>query len=51
MPFDGHVASEVSEGSGHIGDKFNVIPGLVIARKVLHDQNKSLLRFKFHFVH
>lgn len=50
MHFDVHVASEVSESNNHTGDKFNVVRGLVVAQKVLHDQDKSLLRFQFHFV-
>ena len=41
MHFDAHVASEVSESGQHIGDKFCVVPGLIVAKKVLHDQNKK----------
>ena len=51
MHFDVHVASEVSESGQHIGDKFWVVSGLIVANKVLNDQNKSLPRFQFHFVH
>lgn len=53
MRFDDHVASEVSESSQHIGDKFCVVPGLLIAnlRVVLHEKNKTIPRLDFHFVH
>ena len=51
MHFDAHVASDVSEGGQHIGDNVCVVPGLIVAKKVLHDQNKSLPCFQFHFVH
>ena len=51
MHIDAHVASEVYVSSQHIGDKFCAVPGLRVAKKVLHDQNKSLPRFQFHFVH
>jgi len=37
MNFDAHVASKVSESSQHIGDKFCIVSGLVVAKKVLHD--------------
>ena len=41
MNFDAHVASEVSESGQHIGDKFCVVPGLIVSKKVLHDQKKT----------
>ena len=37
MRFDVHVASTVSEGSQHIGDKFYIVPGVVVDKKILHD--------------
>ena len=37
MRFDVHVASKVSEGSQHIGDKFYIVPGVVVDKKILHD--------------
>ena len=41
MDFDAHVvASEVSESGQHISDKLCVVPGLIVANKVLHDQDK-----------
>ena len=51
MHFDAHVASKVFESSRHIGDKLCIVPGLVVAKKVLHDQNKSLPCFQIHFIH
>ena len=42
---------QVSESGQHIGDKFCVVPGLIVAKKVLNDQNKSLPRFQLHLVH
>ena len=41
MHFDAHVASDVSENDQHIGDKFCVDHGLIVAKKVLHDQNNN----------
>ena len=32
-----YVASKVSEGSQHIGDKFYIVPGVVVDKKILHD--------------
>ena len=37
MRFDVHVASKVSEGSQHIGDKFYIVPSVVVDKKILHD--------------
>ena len=37
MRFDVHVASKVSESSQHIGDKFYIVPGVVVDKKILHD--------------
>ena len=51
MYFDAHVASKVSECGQHIGDKYCVVPGLIVVMKVLHDQNKCLPRLQFQFVH
>ena len=44
MHFDTHVASEVFESGQHIDDKFCVVPDLIVAKKVLHGQNKTLRR-------
>ena len=46
-----HVAAQVSEGRQHVVDKFCVVSGLIVAKKVLHYQNKCLPSFQFHFVH
>ena len=51
MHFDAHIASEVSVIRQHNGDELYVVPGLLVAKKDLHDQNKSLSRFQFHFFH
>ena len=51
MHFDAHVASEVSESGQHIGYMLCVVHGIIVAKKVLHYQNKILLRFQFQFVH
>ena len=42
MHFEAHVASKVSESGQHIGDKFYVVPGFIVAKEVLHNQNRSL---------
>ena len=41
MHVDAHVESEVSESGQHIGDTFYVVPGLIVAKKVLLDQRKK----------
>ena len=48
---DAHVAAQVSEGSQHVVDKFCLVSGLIVAKKVLHYQNKCLPCFQFHFIH
>ena len=48
---DAHVAAQFSESSQHVVDKFCVVSGLTVAKKVLHYQNKCLPRFQFHFLH
>lgn len=50
MHFDANVVSEVSGSSQHIGDKFHLVHDLV-AKKVLHEQNKGFSWFQFHFVY
>ena len=37
--------------SQHVVDKFCIVSGLIVAKKVLHYQNKCLPCFQFHFVH
>lgn len=48
MHFDAHVAFEISENSQYIGDKFSVVPGLLVDDKVLHGQKKGFPHFQFH---
>ena len=48
MHVDANVSSDVCESGQHIGDMVCVVPGLIFAKKVLHDQNKSLSRIQFH---
>ena len=47
---DAHVAAQVSHSSQHVVDKFCVVFGLIVAKKVLHYQNKFLPRLQFDFV-
>ena len=42
--FDAHVASKVSKSSQHLGNKFFIVPGLVVAKEVVDNLNKSLPR-------
>ena len=41
MHFDDHVASEISKSGQHIGDKFCIVPGLFVAKKVLTTRTKA----------
>ena len=51
MHLDAHVVAQVSESSQYVVDKFCLVSGLIVAKKVLYYQNKCLPRFQFHFVH
>ena len=45
------ISPPARHNSQHVVDKFFVVSGLIVAKKVLHYQNKCLPRFQFHFVH
>ena len=46
MDFEAHVISKVSKCSQHIVHEVCIIFCLVIAKEVIHHQNKSFLSFK-----
>ena len=48
--FDAYVAPKVFQTNYYVSDKFFIFPGLIVAKKVNHNINKSLPRFNFIFI-